>query len=187
MLFAMILSAALASDTPATKIDALPVRPDTPVAAESKAVPEAPASVAGIRPLLGARHTDDLPTQAALDTHGDAAEALRWIASHSDSLVEAERAADLLALYPSVDNARFCGTLLGSVDLHPKVRSGGARCLQSQQLDSAAHQALMAALSDTDPRVGMAAADVMKSHPEILQTVDLSVLPQPIQDHLAAD
>ena len=103
MLFAILFSAALASDATATKIDALPARPDTPAATPSTAAPPAPAAVAGIRPLLGARHTDDLPTQAALDTHGDAAEALRWIAAHSESLVEAERAADLLALYPSAD------------------------------------------------------------------------------------
>ncbi|MBC04254.1 MAG: hypothetical protein CMJ34_13285 [Phycisphaerae bacterium] len=184
MLVAMILSAALAADTTATKIDALPSRPEAPASAAVEAVPEAPASVAGIRPLLGARHTDDLPTQAALDTHGDAAAALRWIASHSQSLVEAERAADLLALYPSADNARFCGDLLSASDVHAKIRSGGARCLQSQQLDAAAQQTIVKTLSDADPRVGIAAADVVKARPELLQTLDLSTLPQPIQARL---
>jgi len=187
MLVPMILAAALASDTTATKVDALPSKPDVPVVQVEKAVPTAPASVAGIRPLLGARHTDDLPTQAALDTHGDAAEGLRWIASHSESLVEAERAADLLALYPSADNAAFCSGLLSAPDTHAKIRSGGARCLQSQSLDAASQQALVAALSDSDVRVGIAAADVLKQHPQVVQTLDLSTLPESVRERLGAE
>ncbi len=186
MLVPMILAAALASDTTATKVDALPSKPDVPATPVVVEVPAAPASVAGIRPLLGARHTDDLPTQAALDTHGDASEALRWIASYSPSLVEAERAADLLALYPSADNAAFCTALLAAPGTHAKLRSGGARCLHNQPLDASMQSTLIGALSDSDPRVGIAAADVLKRHPEAVQALDLATLPAAVQDRLTS-
>jgi len=185
MLVPMILAAALASDTTATKVDALPSKPDVPTTPVEVEAPAAPASVAGIRPLLGARHTDDLPTQAALDTHGDASEGLRWIASYSPSLVEAERAAGLLALYSSADNAAFCTTLLSAPETHAKIRSGGARCLQTQSLDASMQATLVDALSDSDPRVGIAAADVLKAHPEVVKTLDLSTLPKAVQDRLS--
>lgn len=178
-------SASFAADRVATKVDVLPDRAATPAAPAAETPPEAPAAVAKIAPLLGARHTADLPDKAALAHHEGAEAALQWLAQYGDSLVQAERAAMLLATYDSAETAAVCRDLLSS-PAHAKIRAGAAHCLASQT-DAAAEPALVAVLSDTDVRVSVAAADALVVRPGAVDKLDATVvetLPEVVRSHL---
>ncbi len=174
----------------ATPISSLPSREatDEDPGADVEA-PAAPEGVAKVRSLLGARHTQDLPSRQALDTHGDAAAALRWIAAYSDSLVEAERAAGLLALYPNQTTEAFCTELLGG-EAHPKIRAGAARCMQTQSLVlDGALATLLAAAASSDVRLSTAAVDSLVTTPTGLKAagdLDRAKLTAEARAHLEA-
>ncbi len=187
-LLALVATASAQPAAKATPISALPDRAPPP-AVEAAPVPAPPAAVAAIRPLLGARHTEDLPTRAALDTHGDAAAALRWIAAHGEALVEAERAAMLLAAYDDAETTEFCTGLLGG-PAHAKIRAGAARCLSGRALvGSPALPALVQAVQAEDERLGLAATEVLLADPDgraAVAALDLAALPAPVQARIGA-
>ena len=186
----LVSTVTFASERVATPIDSIPARepaatPAPAASAPAAPAPEAPASVAAVRPLLGARHTEDLPTRTALDTHPGAEEALQWLARYGSSLVEAERAAMLLATYDSEATAEVCLSLLTEGG-HAKVRAGAARCLATQSA-AAAEPALVALLTDSDIRVGIAAADALVLRPGAVERLEPSMvqtLSESVQEHL---
>ena len=185
MLSLLIVASALASDTTARPVAALPDPAPTVAAEPAAAAPPAPASVARVRALLGARHTADLPSRAALDAQPGAAEALTWIAQYGETLIESERALGLLALYPEAAHASMCMELLQG-PAHAKIRAGAARCLTGQDL-SATQPALVTALSDKDVRVGVAAADALRAHAGAVEALDAKLvagLPEVVKVHL---
>ncbi|HCH66588.1 MAG TPA: hypothetical protein DFR83_27530, partial [Deltaproteobacteria bacterium] len=77
---AAALSAALATEPVATPVATLSAPAPRPTLSEPAPVPEAPAATEGIRALLRARHTEDLPDRAVLDAHHGAEEVLQWLA-----------------------------------------------------------------------------------------------------------
>jgi hypothetical protein len=172
-----LVTTALAQPPAATArpLSSLPDREAAAPVAEAPA-PPAPAAVAKVRPMLGARHAEDLPSRELLDAQGDAAEALRWLAAHSESLVEAERAALLLSAYEDETTGRFCAELVGG-EAHAKIRAGAARCLAGRSLEPiAAVPALLKAAASSDARVGLAAVEALRGDPKALP--QLQALPK---------
>lgn len=137
-----------------------------PEISESTPATDAPAATEGIRALLRARHTTDLPDRSTLDAHDDAEAALQWLARHGETLVEAERAAMLLSLYPTESSRAVCMTLL-SGNGHAKVRAGAARCLSTQP-GEVVGPSLVMALQDPDVRVASAGAAALRNHPGVI-------------------
>jgi hypothetical protein len=182
----IVLATASATDRVATPLSSLPETTPEAVTEETPAPPEAPAAVAAIRPLLGARHTADLPDKAALSLHDDAEAALHWLTLYGQTLIEAERAAMLLAAYDTPATAAVCVELLAG-PAHAKLRAGAARCLASQSTTEAVEPTLVAALRDPDVRVGVAAADALHQRPGAVDRLDrsqLDPLPEVVQAHL---
>lgn len=130
---------------------------DTTVSAPTEG---APAGTDGIRAILLAHHTEDLPDKGALEKHPDPVASLAWLARFDDTLVIRERA--LLALGQwsgDATAASACAEVLGST-APAGARAAAASCLGNQALstDEALRAAVLTALRDPDPRVGSAAA-----------------------------
>ena len=182
---AAALAALVAADPVARPVDALS-DPEPPVTASALgATPEAPPATADIRALLRARHTSDLPDRSVLDAHAGAEAALQWLAHHGETLVEAERAAMSLALYPTTSSRTVCLALLEGQG-HAKVRAGAARCLATQQ-GEAVPGALVRVLQDADMRVALAGAIALRNHPDAIDSVPRDVLdrlPPAVRDRL---
>jgi hypothetical protein len=173
MLTLLIAATAFAASPVARPIAELP-DPGPPAQSTVTAeVPRAPDATEDIRALLRARHTGDLPDRSTLDAHDGSEIALRWLALHGETLVEAERAAGLLALYPSEGSRAVCVALLES-GAHAKARAGAARCLGTQQGERV-EPALLGALTDPDIRVAMAVAGALKRHPGAVEAIDPAV------------
>jgi hypothetical protein len=186
MFSVLFATAALAAQPVARPISSLPDPAPAPsFDAPAADAPPAPAATEGVRALLRARHTADLPDRATLDAHPGAEAALQWLAQHGETLIEAERAAGLLALYSSTESAETCSAILQS-GAHAKIRAGAARCLAGQSAD-VAQPLLVRSLADTDVRVGVAAADALKTVPgavEALEPALLETLPAVVKAHL---
>lgn len=164
--FSFVFTTASAAAPVAQPISQLSKPEPSPEISESTPVTDAPAATDGIRQLLRARHTADLPDRSALDAHEGAEAALQWLARYGETLVEAERAAALLSLYPTESSREVCMALL-SGNGHAKVRAGAARCLSTQP-GEAIGPSLVMALQDPDLRVASAGATALKSHPDIV-------------------
>ncbi len=170
MLTLLIAAPTFATAPVARPISELPdPEPPAPIAAPAEA-PVAPEATEDIRALLRARHTSDLPDRTTLDAHDGAERALQWLARHGETLVESERAAGLLALYPSDGSRVVCVTLLES-NGHAKTRAGAARCLGAQS-GKRVQLALLDALSDPDIRVATAVAHSLKQHPGAVDAIE---------------
>ena len=168
----MVVAALNATDSSATRLMSLPSRPASEAATPVAAAPPPPPAVDTVRGLLAAHHTADLPNREALDHTTGAQEALVWLANWSESLVEAERAAMLLGLYTDDGTTASCIALLQSTT-HAKVRAGAARCLSGRAI---ATPVLTSVLADADVRVGMAAADSIRTIPGAVATLDPSLV-----------
>jgi hypothetical protein len=165
LLLLLACGGAQSSDGPAvealaTPVTELPAKPegDAPLTIDNGAIP-APSSA--VRDLLLAKDVADLPDRAALDTHPDAAKHLADLATLDQQLIVRERALMLLALYPDAHIGVFCRMMIE--DAEPKLRAASIRCLAGQDLaaSNTQRQAIEKALSDEDPRVGIAAAEVL--------------------------
>jgi hypothetical protein len=95
---------------------------DTPTAGEPAS--DKPANVDGVLELLLARHADDLPDKATLDSHDRAPAALRWIATHDERLITQARALEALGFWPDDSNRDFL--LAAAVDAKRPVKSRAA-------------------------------------------------------------
>ncbi|MED5374704.1 MAG: HEAT repeat domain-containing protein [Myxococcota bacterium] len=146
---------------PSRPADAAPPQDAPSLGAEGALSAESDA----VRALLLAHDVQDLPTREALDTHPDAAQKLADLAVKDPQLVVRERALLLLALYPESHIGVFCRKMLE--DNEPKVRAAAARCLAGQDVaaSESMREALEDALADEDPRVGIAAAEVLADVP----------------------
>lgn len=169
----------------------VPAATPTEPPATTQPAPE-PASAAEphaqLRGLLQAHHPDDLPDQEALDAHG-APEGLRWLAENDDLLVIRERALLLLRHYDDDASQSLCAGVFDS-DAHAKLRAAAIRCLGGSDLttDDTLRNKLLAAVRDADPRVGVAAVDVLAEVPAagsgLRAALDDPALTDPVRSRL---
>lgn len=124
------------------------------------------AAGADVAAMLLARHPEDLPPKDVIDANGGAP-ALRAVADTADELVVRERALALLALYGDAETGAFCRRWATGADVHDKLRAAAIRCLGGQDLatDADLRGVVVGGLSSEDPRVAIAAVDVLASVP----------------------
>ena len=177
----LLFAAACSSPSQRTvePINALPSRP-----AQAEAQPASEARFSEARALLSARHTDDLPAASALSAAGGA-EALTWLAQNDDSLVVRERA--LTALAEQEGGSATCEAELANPS-HDKLVAAALRCLAGTESELGAERA-RALLDSSDPRVGLAAADLLLARPAEREALEARVgseaLAPLVRDHLS--
>ena len=124
---------------------------------------ETPADAATIASLLRARHTEDLPSAEDLAKYPTAEASLRHLAMAGDSMVVRTRAMMLLRHFGSAETGTLLVSLVRDAELHPALRAAAVTGLAGQPIDDRPEQLelITAALHDADPRVGLAAVDVL--------------------------
>jgi hypothetical protein len=128
---------------------------------------EVPADVERLTALLKARHAEDLPSADKLAEYPTAEASLRHIAEHGETMVIRVRALSLLRHFDSAASGELLAKVAGDTQLHPALRAAAVTGLAGQALaDQPERLAIVvAALRDDDPRVGLAAVEVLDEFP----------------------
>jgi hypothetical protein len=124
---------------------------------------EPPGDVATIASLLRARHVEDLPSAEDLAKYPTAEASLRHLAVAGDTMVIRTRALTLLRHFGSDETGALLIEIVRDAAAHPALRAAAVTGLAGQPLDDRAEQLelVVAALRDADPRVGLAAVEVL--------------------------
>jgi hypothetical protein len=123
----------------------------------------APADLEAIAKLLQARHVEDLPSAEQLARYPSAEASLQQLAQHGESMVVRTRALLLLRHFDSASSGVLLLGIVGDAQAHPALRAAAVTGLAGQPLDERPEQfeMVVAALADGDPRVGLAAVEVL--------------------------
>jgi hypothetical protein len=123
----------------------------------------APADVDTIRALLRARHADDLPSAEQLARYPSAEASLRHLAEHGETMVIRVRALALLEHFGSDATGELLLRVVADAQLHPALRAAALTGMAGQPLDDQPERqlAVIASLADPDPRVGIAAVELL--------------------------
>ena len=152
------------AEPPAAEAEASAADPEAPTEAEAdgNATP-APEGAPLIRPLLQARHAEDLPDRAALEQHPDPEAALRWLAEHDELMLVRARSLDLLGLWDTDDNAAFLLAMATDTERHVKLRTAAILGLKRTELSTRNDvvEALFAIAADTEPRAAVEAVGAL--------------------------
>jgi hypothetical protein len=122
-----------------------------------------PADLETIATLLNARHTEDLPSAEQLARYPSAEASLQHLALHGKTMLLRTRASILLRHFGSAETGALLLAIVGDPQAHPALRAAAVTGLGGQPLDDRPEQleAVVAALADADPRVGIAAVEVL--------------------------
>lgn len=126
---------------------------------------DAPSSVAAVKALLGARHTEDLPTAETLAAHENAGAALRYLADNGETMGLRARALATMRHVPSDETSTFLVTK-ATTARHPTLRAAALRGLAGPSLSAEVQELATSSLRDPDPRIGLAAVEVLAPHPQ---------------------
>ena len=131
---------------------------------ESEAMPP---KLAGMQGLLNSKEKSDSIGKGSLDKSGGD-EGLRWFADHDDALVVRARALELIGLYPTSENEGYLTRIVLDQGANAKVRAGAIEGLGKMGLSTRgkSRAAVVRALSDSNPSVGVAAVRALKGVPE---------------------
>jgi HEAT repeat protein len=134
-----------------------------PEEAQQLEVGETPADVDAIASLLRARHVKDLPDAEALSRYPTAEASLRYLAETGDTMVVRTRALSLLQYFSSEPTGALLIKMASDKTLHPALRAAAITGLAGQPLDRQPErlEVVIEALRDEDPRVGVAAVEVL--------------------------
>jgi len=145
--------------------------PDSPAHAQPAAGAEAttlddgsaPAELATIAGLLRARHIDDLPSAEQLARYPSAEASLVELARKGETMLVRTRALTLLRHFHSESTGALLIEIVSDAQAHPALRAGAVTGLAGQPLDQHPERLaiVVAALADADPRVGVAAVEVL--------------------------
>ena len=124
---------------------------------------QAPADLATIRSLLQARHAEDLPSAEQLAHYPSAEASLRYLAEQGETMVLRVRALALLEHYGSDATGELLTRFAADLELHPALRAAALTGMAGQALDDQPERlaVVVAALHDGDPRVGVAAVELL--------------------------
>jgi hypothetical protein len=122
-----------------------------------------PADLETITALLSARHTEDLPSAEQLARYPSAEASLQHLAQHGKTMLLRTRASMLLRYFGSAETGALLIAIVGDPQAHPALRAAAVTGLSGQPLDDRPEQMerVVAALADADPRVGIAAVEVL--------------------------
>lgn len=122
-----------------------------------------PADLETIAALLSARHTEDLPSAEQLARYPSAEASLQHLAQHGETMLLRTRASMLLRHFDSAETGVLLIAIVGDPQAHPALRAAAVTGLGGQPLDDRPEQleVIVAALADADPRVGIAAVQVL--------------------------
>lgn len=126
-----------------------------------------PADLDTITSLLKARHTEDLPSAEQLARYPSAEASLQQLAQHGDTMLIRTRALLLLRHFHSDATGVLLLDILADAQAHPALRAAAVSGLAGQPLEDRPEQLaiVVAALGDRDPRVGLAAVEVLDAFP----------------------
>jgi hypothetical protein len=147
-----------------------------------------PEQVQTVRALLRARHVEDLPDRARLDSVGAAASALRTVAITDDLLVTRARALERLGLYDSEDVVAFLVQQAGAADVHPKLRAAAIEGLGHTDLTvrQEARDLLEGVVRGSDVRLALEAVEALRTlarSADLLKAIAADpTLAQPVRD-----
>ncbi len=146
-----------AGDAPA-RTEVVPA-PAPPAAADTE-----PAGVAHIRPLLLARHADDVPDRSVLEQHPHPVDSLRWLGTHDEQILVRARALDALGQWDTDDNAAFLVAVVADASALGKLRAAAALGLGRTDVGSRlwVQDALLAATRGDDLRLALDAVGVLR-------------------------
>jgi HEAT repeat protein len=127
---------------------------------ESGAVP---ADLESIAALLSARHVEDLPSAEQLSRYPSAEASLQQLAQHGETMLIRTRALSLLRHFGSAETGTLLVEIIGDAKAHPALRAAAVTGMGGQPLEERPEQLeiVAAALADQDPRVGLAAVEVL--------------------------
>ncbi|MFV8752790.1 hypothetical protein ACNOYE_19775 [Nannocystaceae bacterium ST9] len=122
-----------------------------------------PADLDTIAALLRARHADDLPSAEQLANYPSAEASLRELGLHGETMLVRTRALALLRHFDSPPTGALLAELASDAAIHPALRAAAVSGLIGQPLDDQPERLaiVVAALDDGDPRVGVAAVEVL--------------------------
>lgn len=133
------------------------------VPAEEAPSAELPEGVKPVRDLLLARHADDLPDKATLESHEGAMGHLQWLAANDEQMLVKARSLDLLGYWEeALPGLRETAA---DTEAHSKLRSAAILGLVRSDLsDDEPSRALLTTLSsDADERVASEAKAALGS------------------------
>lgn len=137
---------------------------DTPTGEQASVEPgSAPADLDVIVALLQARHAEDLPSAEQLANYPSAEASLQLLAQHGETMLIRTRALLLLRHFDSATTGVVLLDIVGDEQAHPALRAAAVGGLAGQPLEDQPQQLaiVVAALRDQDPRVGLAAVEVL--------------------------
>lgn len=146
--------------------------------------------VAGIRALLLARHSKDLPDRAVLDRHPGAADALAEIARTDRRLIVRARALQLLGLYPTPATAELLTGVIADPGAPAKLRAAAVFGLGRFDLGASAslRATVVAALREGDVRVSAAAVATLRkvpvAAPELARAAADPTVPRAVRERI---
>lgn len=137
---------------------------DEPLDAPNSVDEAQPADVDAIARLLRARHVEDLPDAEALARYPSAEASLRHLAREGDTMVVRTRALSLLQHFSSEPTGALLAEVVSDGSMHPALRAAAIEGLAGQPLDRQPErlEVVLASLRDKDPRVGLAAVEVLE-------------------------
>ncbi len=161
-----------------------PPQPSPAVEQNQRVQPTSEAETrAALRSLYGARHTADLPTRETIQAHVGGEDAVRWLATHDDTMMVRARALASLRMFPNADSEEVVRSVLTAPTSHRALRSAALRALQGwdlSQRDDLRALVITGLQSDEVP-VAIAAAHALAGVPEATTALQhrLSEQPQP--------
>jgi hypothetical protein len=143
-----------------------------------------PADLDTIAKLLQARHVEDLPSAEKLASYPSAEASLQQLAQHGETMLIRTRALLLLRHFDSAATGVLLLDILGDEQAHPALRAAAVSGLAGQPLADRPEQLaiVVAALAEQDPRIGLAAVEVLDAFPAGRQA-----LRRAAKDQLAAE
>jgi hypothetical protein len=147
-----------------------------------------PADLDAIQSLLQARHTEDLPSAEQLASYPSAEASLQQLAQHGETMLIRTRALLLLRHFGSAATGVLLLDIVGDAQAHPALRAAAVGGLAGQPLEDQPEQlaTVVAALRDGDPRVGLAAVEMLDAFPAGRQALRRATRDQQLADEVRA-
>lgn len=144
------------------------------------------ADLDAITALLRARHSEDLPSAEQLASYPTAEASLQQLAQHGETMLIRTRALLLLRHFDSATTSTVLLDVVQDARAHPALRAAAVGGLAGQPLADRPEQLelVVTALRDADPRVGLAAVEVLDGFPAGRQAMRRAAKDQPLADEV---
>lgn len=156
-----------------------PDEPQTPSGAGQAEAPgddaaPSPAEVAALATRLKARHAEDLPTAEQLAATPNAEASLRELARAGETMLVRTRALTLLRHFHAPATGELLAAIVADAAAPKALRAAAVTGLAGQPLaEQPERMALVvSALADDDPRIGLAAVEVLGASPAGREALD---------------